>query len=73
MVKERSDIRIAFIHLIPETIEFARLNIAGNERRLPCPRRTLNPGNGPLAATVELAKETFARKDTRETGPGCLG
>ena len=61
MVKERSDIRIAFIHLIPEAIEFAGLNIAGNEGRLACARRALNPGDWPLAAAVELAKETRGR------------
>jgi len=81
IMKERRQIRIPRIELIPERFEFAGVEVTGDERRLPHPRRAGDPENGALLSRLiqpfiqPRALDDFGQTRRREFGQcvGCVG
>ena len=72
-MEERGDVRISFIHLVPETGKFIGIKVAGNESRLTGARRAGDPGHWILAEGIEMSKEPFSWKNPYRPRPGYFG
>ena len=71
-MEERGDVRISFIHLVPETGKFIGIKVAGNESRLTGARRAGDPGHWILAAGIEDLIESLSRENPFRTRAGNL-
>jgi len=72
VMKERRDIRVVGIELIPEAAQTARLDIARGERGLSRAGRSRDPGDG-AAGCVDPGEQPLARHQRSDRGARGLG
>ena len=72
VIKERGNIGVAFVDLVPKGWLLAAFKIAGHERRLPAPRGARHPDNG-FPGGIQHGEEAIPRQDAREAWTRRLG